>query len=198
MKSRALAVTGAMEFTPQAFSDERGTFVSPYQEAAFVEALGRPLFRVAQTNHSRSRRAVARGLHYATTPPGCAKYVYCARGSTLDFVVDCRTGSPTFGQWDTILLDQVSFRAVYLPVGVAHGFVALEDHSVVSYLMSGEYVPHHDLALSFIDPGLGLPIPGHIEPVLSARDLAAPTLAQAGTDGLLPEYEMCLELERKL
>jgi epimerase EvaD len=196
MKSRPLAVTGAVEFTPQVFHDVRGHFFSPYQESAFVEALGFPLFPVAQTNHSMSRRDVVRGLHYTATPPGCAKYVYCARGRTLDVVVDCRTGSPTFGGWDAVLLDQESFRAVYLPIGVAHGFIALEDDTVVSYLLSGTYEPQHELALAFLDPELGLPVPSHIEPVRSARDLVAPTLAQAAADGLLPEFAECRELER--
>lgn len=199
MESRKLSVEGAIEFTPRVFDDERGIFLSPYQESAFTDATGgHTLFRVAQTNHSRSRRGVVRGLHYTLTPPGCAKYVYCARGRTLDIAVDVRVGSPTFGTWDAVLLDTEVFRSVYFPVGVAHGFVALEDDTVVSYLLSGEYVPEHELALSILDPELSLPIPGDIEPVLSERDLAAPTLEKAAAEGLLPDYAECLAIDRAL
>ncbi|MFH9138861.1 dTDP-4-dehydrorhamnose 3,5-epimerase family protein [Streptomyces sp. NPDC017524] len=198
MQSRELSVEGAIEFTPQVFDDERGIFLSPYQESAFSGTTGHSLFRVAQTNHSRSQQGVVRGLHYTRTPPGCAKYVYCARGRTLDIAVDIRVGSPTFGRSDAVLLDTEDFRAVYFPVGVAHGFVALEDDTVVSYLLSGEYVPENELALSILDPELALPIPGDIEPILSGRDLAAPTLEKAASDGLLPDYAECLAIDRAL
>lgn len=198
MHSRKLAVDGSFEFKPAVFRDERGIFVSPFQQEAFVAATGHELFHVAQTNHSRSRRGVVRGLHFTVTPPGCAKYVHCARGKTLDFAVDVRVGSPTFGQWDSAILDTEDFRAMYFPVGVAHGFVALEDDTVVSYLLSGEYVKEHELALAVLDPALGLPIPSEINPIMSERDLEAPTLAQAQEQGLLPDYETCLRLDEAL
>ncbi|MEU5987393.1 dTDP-4-dehydrorhamnose 3,5-epimerase family protein [Spirillospora sp. NPDC047418] len=197
MKSRRLAVTGAWEFTPDVFPDDRGLFVSPFQEAAFTEAVGRPLFPVTQTNHSRSRRGVVRGVHFTVTPPGSAKYVYCARGESLDIVVDIRVGSPTFGRWDATRLDQEDFRAMYLPVGVGHAFVALADDTVMSYLMSESYVAEHELAVSPLDPALGLPIPAGAEVVLSDRDRAAPTLAEAAAAGVLPDYDVCRELDAK-
>ncbi|WP_329015368.1 dTDP-4-dehydrorhamnose 3,5-epimerase family protein [Streptomyces sp. NBC_00690] len=198
MQSRALSVEGGFEFQARVFGDDRGIFVSPYQEAAFVAATGHKLFPVAQTNHSRSRRGVVRGLHYTVTPPGMAKYVYCARGRTLDIVLDIRVGSPTFGQWDSALLDQEAFRSVYLPVGMAHGFIALEDDTVVSYMLSGEYVQENEAALSVLDPTLGLPLPTDVAPILSERDQAAPTLAEALAAGLLPDYQTCLKLDRAL
>ncbi|MFI1936213.1 dTDP-4-dehydrorhamnose 3,5-epimerase family protein [Streptomyces purpureus] len=196
MKARELTVDGALEFTPRVFPDERGLFLSPFQEEAFTEAHGAPLFRVAQTNHSVSRRGVVRGIHYTVTPPGTAKYVYCARGKALDVVVDIRVGSPTFGRWDSVLMDQRDHRATYLPVGVGHAFVALEDDTVMAYLLSESYVAEHELALSVLDPALGLPLPRDTEPVLSDRDRAAPTLAEARERGLLPEYDRCQEIER--
>ncbi|GGT13837.1 dTDP-4-dehydrorhamnose 3,5-epimerase family protein [Streptomyces purpureus] len=196
MKARELTVDGALEFTPRVFPDERGLFLSPFQEEAFTEAHGAPLFRVAQTNHSVSRRGVVRGIHYTVTPPGTAKYVYCARGKALDVVVDIRAGSPTFGRWDSVLMDQRDHRATYLPVGVGHAFVALEDDTVMAYLLSESYVAEHELALSVLDPALGLPLPRDTEPVLSERDRAAPTLAEARERGLLPEYDRCQEIER--
>ncbi|MFD4664468.1 dTDP-4-dehydrorhamnose 3,5-epimerase family protein [Streptomyces halstedii] len=198
MQSRQLAVDGAFEFRPKVFTDERGLFVSPFQETAARQALGHPLFPVAQTNHSLSRRGTIRGAHYTLTPPGIAKYVYCARGRALDIVIDVRLGSPTYGRSETVLLDQEDFRAVFFPVGVAHAFVALEDRTVMSYMLSGEYVPENELALSVFDPVLELSLPSDFEPVMSERDLAAPTLETAEKSGTLPEYRRCLELERAL
>ncbi|MDN3262815.1 dTDP-4-dehydrorhamnose 3,5-epimerase family protein [Streptomyces sp. CSDS2] len=198
MEARKLAVEGALEFTSRTFSDDRGVFVAPFQREAFETARGGPLFAVAQGNHSLSRRGVVRGIHYTVAPPGAAKYVYCASGRCLDFTVDIRRGSPTYGKWDAVLLDQVGFRAVYLPVGVGHSFVALTDNTVMSYLISAPYVAERELAVSPLDPELGLPIPEDIDPILSERDAAAPTLAQAAERGLLPDYEHCLELEARL
>jgi epimerase EvaD len=197
VQARKLAVEGAIEFTPRVFPDDRGLFFSPFQEAAFEEAHGGPLFRVAQTNHSVSKRGVVRGIHYTVTPPGCAKYVYCARGKALDIVVDIRVGSPTFGKWDAVRMDQDDHRAMYFPVGVGHAFVALEDDTVMAYLLSGPYVAENELALSVTDPALGLPLGAGAEPILSERDDAAVTFAEALRQGLLPDYATCLEIERR-
>jgi epimerase EvaD len=191
MRSRRLAVTGAIEFTPRVFADDRGTTVAPFQHTQFTAALGHPLFAVAQTLHSSSCRDVVRGVHFAAVPPGTAKYVYCPRGSVLDIVVDLRVGSPTFGRWDTVELDDVSFRSVYVPVGVGHAFVTLAPDTVVSYLMSGEYDAARERTLSALDPDLGLPIPAGLNPIMSDRDRAAPTLAGALAAGLLPDYADC-------
>jgi 5-epimerase len=198
VQARKLAVEGAIEFTPRVFPDDRGQFISPFQEDAFVAAHGGPLFRVAQTNHVRSRRGVVRGVHYTATPPGIAKYVYCARGTALDIVLDIRVGSPTFGQWDTVLMDQRDHRAMYFPVGVGHAFVALEDDTVMSYMLSGCYVAQDELAISAVDPALGLPIDAGTEPILSDRDRVAVTLAEARQRGLLPDYATSLDIEQRL
>lgn len=197
MKVRELAVAGALELTPDAIhDDDRGLFVSPFQETHFRRATGQRLFTVAQTNHSRSRRNVVRGIHFTVTPPGCAKYVYCAAGSALDIVVDIRVGSPTFGRWDVVEVDPLHFRSVYFPVGVGHMFVALEDNTVMSYMISGEYVPKNELGLSPLDPDLGLPMPA--EPILSPRDQVAPTLAEAQEQGWLPDYYECVDVEEDI
>ncbi|ASU81858.1 dTDP-4-keto-6-deoxy-D-glucose epimerase [Nocardiopsis gilva YIM 90087] len=186
MKYRELSVEGAYEFTPTAFPDERGLFVSPFQEPTFLEAVGQP-FTVAQTNHSKSKRGVIRGIHY-TSSPGQTKYVYCPRGQALDIVVDIRVGSPTFGAYDIVQVDPESFRAVYFPIGMGHAFVALEDSTVMSYMVSSSYDPKRELAVHPLDPTIGIPWPADINPVISARDTAAPTLEQAKEQGLLPTY----------
>jgi 5-epimerase len=198
MKARSLAVEGAVEFTPELFADERGIFVSPFQGPVFSESCGGPVFPVAQGSLSVSKHGVVRGLHLTVTPPGMARYVHCPRGSAFDIVADLRLGSPTFGQADSVILDQEAFRAVYLPVGVGHAFVALEDDTVVSYLLSKSYSPADELTVSVFDPALGLPIPAGIEPIMSAKDHNAPTLAHLRASGLLPEYTVCREIERTL
>ncbi|ASO18739.1 epimerase EvaD [Actinoalloteichus hoggarensis] len=196
MKARELAVEGAFEFIPDVFPDERGEFVSHYQEAAFIAALGRPLFPVAQASQSRSRRGVLRGVHFTRTPPGCAKYVHCPQGSALDFVVDLRVGSPTFGRWDTVALDATDYRGVYFPPGVGHAFVALRDDTLISYLLSESYSPADELALSPFDPEIGLKLPAGLPLIQSERDRAAPTLSEARAAGLLPDHAVCRELQQ--
>lgn len=191
MRTRELAVAGGFEFTPDIHSDHRGLFVSPLQDEAFVAAVGHR-FPVAQTNHSRSARGVLRGLHFTATPPGQAKYVYCARGQALDAVVDIRVGSPTFGRWDLVKMDSESFRAVYIPDGLAHAFLALEDDTVMSYLVSSAYQAELEHAIDPLDPAIGLPWPSEVEFLLSARDTVAPSLAEAEAQGMLPTYADCL------
>ncbi|WP_020670543.1 dTDP-4-dehydrorhamnose 3,5-epimerase family protein [Amycolatopsis nigrescens] len=191
MHVRELAVRDAYEFVPRTFPDNRGSFTAPYQEQVFAETLGFSL-RVAQTNHSVSRRGAIRGVHYADTPPGQAKYIYCPQGSLLDVVVDLRVGSPTYGRWDTVQLDSAEYRAVYVAEGLGHGFIALEDNTVAIYLCSQGYNPGGEHGINPSDPALGLPWPAGITPVLSEKDLAAPTLAEAETNGALPDYQECL------
>ncbi|MFI6507595.1 dTDP-4-dehydrorhamnose 3,5-epimerase family protein [Streptosporangium sp. NPDC050855] len=188
MRHRELAVAGAFVFDPEVRSDPRGSFASPYQESAFAAATGRPLFPVAQTGRNVSRRGVVRGLHYTLTPPGTAKYVFCAGGRALDMVVDLRVGSPTFGRWEAVELTAGNGRAVYLPPGAGHAFAALEDDTVMCSLLSAEYREEDDLTLSVLDEDLALPLPGGRPPALSERDAAAPTLAEAAAHGLLPDY----------
>ncbi|MGV9772526.1 dTDP-4-dehydrorhamnose 3,5-epimerase family protein [Streptosporangium sp. NPDC003464] len=195
MHARELAVEGAFAFTPTVFPDHRGVFLSPYEESAFVETVGYPLFPARQLSYSVSRRGVVRGLHFTAAPPGTAKHVHCPRGRVLDMVVDVRVGSPTFGRWDAVVLDSRDRRSLYLPVGVGHLFVALEDDSMMSYTLSQEYVPENELALSPFDPALNLPIPEDVEPVLSDRDRTAPRLDQALAAGLLPDYRTCVKIE---
>ncbi len=197
MEARELKIPGVFEFTPRVFPDDRGVFVSPYQEKTFTEAVGHPL-TLAQVNHSRSRRGSVRGMHFADVPPGQAKYIYCPAGAFLDVVVDIRVGSPTFGVWDSVLLDPVEFRAVYVPEGLGHGFVALTDDTVISYLCSTPYNPAAEHGFSPLDPTLGLPWPDDLELVLSDKDRVAPMLDEAEAAGLLPSYDACQERYREL
>ncbi|SCG58656.1 dTDP-4-dehydrorhamnose 3,5-epimerase family protein [Micromonospora halophytica] len=196
MKARELAVEGAFEFSTTGYADERGMFTTPLDEAAFLEAVGRPLFPVVQACVSRSRRGVFRGVHYTAAPPGRAKYVWCAHGRCQDYVIDLRVGSPTFGRYEVVTLTGDCSRALYLPIGVGHAFFACDDDTVMSYLLSGGYVPEREHALDPFDPDLALPLPGGSDLVLSDRDRAAPTLGAAVRLGLLPVYADCVRAER--
>ena len=191
MEARELCIPGAYEFNPRTFPDSRGLFVAPFQESVFLATVGYPM-RVAQSNHSVSRRGALRGVHFADVPPGQAKYVYCPRGALLDVVIDIRVGSPTFGKSDAVVLDSTDFRALYVAEGLGHAFIALEDDTTMSYLCTTGYNPHAEHGINPLDPALALPWPGDIEPVLSPKDLAAPTLAEAEAAGLLPLYEDCV------
>lgn len=191
MEVRELAVPDAYVFTPQAHDDDRGTFLEWYKADAVARAVGRPL-EVVQANHSVSRRGVIRGVHFADIPPSQAKYVYCARGAVLDAVVDIRVGSPTYGKVDTVRLDDENRRGVYISEGLGHAFMALTDDTVVVYLCSAPYAPEREHGVNPLDPAMGIPWPSDVEPVLSAKDAEAPTLASAAGEGLLPTHAECL------
>ncbi|MBX9247049.1 dTDP-4-dehydrorhamnose 3,5-epimerase [Actinotalea ferrariae] len=203
MDFRELAVPGAWEITPQQFGDPRGVFLEWFKDEAFTEAVGHRL-DLQQANCSVSAAGVLRGIHFADVPPGQAKYVTCAKGAVLDVAVDIRVGSPTFGQWDAVLLDDVDRRAIYLSEGIGHAFCSLEDDSTVLYLCSTPYAPGREHGIHPLDPALGIEWPttardgSPITPQLSTKDAAAPTLEQALADGLLPRLEDVEEHLRRL
>ncbi|TCN49161.1 dTDP-4-dehydrorhamnose 3,5-epimerase [Rhodococcus sp. SMB37] len=191
MDYRELKIAGAWEITPKQFGDDRGVFLEWFKQATFTEATGREL-DLAQANCSVSAAGVLRGIHYADVPPGQAKYVTCVSGSVLDVVVDLRVGSPTFGQWDSVLLDTVARRAIFLSEGLGHGFLALEDNSTVVYLCSTGYDPEREHEVHPLDPEIGIEWPtvgpdgSPLEYELSAKDRAAPSLHEAKLGCRLP------------
>jgi dTDP-4-dehydrorhamnose 3,5-epimerase len=188
-----LAIDGVWQCTPRVFPDDRGAFLEWFRGDVLHKETGRRL-DVVQANHSISRRGTLRGVHFADVPPGQAKYVYCPRGAVLDIIVDIRTGSPTYGEHVTVRLDDVDRRAVFVAEGLGHAFCVLSESADVSYLVSSTYSPEHEHGISPLDPALALPwsdaLQGH-EPVISAKDEAAPTLAEAAEKGLLPTYDEC-------
>lgn len=190
MKATPLSIDGAWLFEATTFADHRGSFTAPFQGPAFRDALGFDL-TVAQTNQSVSTRGVVRGVHYADVPPGQAKYLCVAAGAVRDVVVDLRVGSPTFGRFEAVELDAASPRTLYLSEGLGHAFQALADTTVVGYLCSTSYTPAAEHGISPLDPALALPWLEGIEPVLSEKDRAAPTLEEALAAGALPTWEDC-------
>jgi len=197
MDIRALKIEGAFEVTPRQFPDERGVFLESFRGDRLAEALGHRL-DVVQTNVSLSSRGTVRGVHFADLPPSQAKYVTALSGSFVDFVIDIRVGSATFGQWDSVLLDTVDRRAVYLAEGLGHAICSLQDDSTVTYLCSATYNPAREHAVNPLDPELDLVLPTGVTPVLSAKDAAAPSLREAAAAGLLPRYDECVRYYAEL
>ncbi|KOV96865.1 dTDP-4-dehydrorhamnose 3,5-epimerase [Streptomyces sp. NRRL B-1140] len=187
---RPLDIAGAWVLEPKIFPDDRGSFHEWYRGAEFREATGYDL-SLAQANCSVSRRGVLRGVHFADVPPGQAKYVTCVRGAVLDVVIDIRVGSPTYGKWEAVRLDDDTRHAVFLAEGLGHAFMALTDDATVVYLCSEGYAPGREHGIHPLDPALGIEWPEGITPLLSPKDEQAPTLAEAERRGLLPAYESC-------
>ncbi|MET8976120.1 dTDP-4-dehydrorhamnose 3,5-epimerase [Streptomyces sp. NPDC004539] len=197
MKVSPLSIEGAWEFVPQQFGDARGMFMELYKAERLEEAVGHAL-NLRQANLSVSAAGVVRGIHFADVPPSQAKYVTCVKGAVLDVIVDIRVGSPTFGKWEAVRLDDESRNAVYLSEGLGHGFCALTDGATVTYLCSEGYAPQRERGLHPLDAEIGVQWPVSGEPELSAKDTAAPTLAQALELGILPKYEDCVAYRRSL
>lgn len=190
MSMRELSIAGAFEFTPRQFGDDRGMFFEWYKATAMTDAAGAPL-DLRQANCSISAAGVLRGIHVTVAPPGQAKYVTCVRGAFLDVIVDLRVESPTFGQWDSVLIDDVDRRAVFLPEGLGHAILSLEDQSTVMYLCSLEYTPELDRDIHPLDPDLAIDWPTHgrdgqaLTYQFSEKDSAAQSFAEARSTGFL-------------
>jgi dTDP-4-dehydrorhamnose 3,5-epimerase len=193
---RELAVPHAYEITPLVRRDDRGFFLESYRGDLLAEATGRG-FDLVQGNTSRSAHGVARGIHWADVPRGQAKYFTVARGAVVDYMVDIRVGSPTFGVWDSVALDDENRKAVFISEGIGHLFIVTSETADVSYLVNERYDPQREHTLNALDPALDLRLPlPDIQ--LSERDAAAPTLADAAAEGLLPSWDECLALYAEL
>lgn len=164
---------GVVLVEPQVFGDDRGFFVETFSRDAWREIGVDADF--VQHNHSRSSKGTLRGIHFQTEP-GQAKLVRCVRGEILDVAVDLRRGSPTYGQWEGHVLDDVKHRQLYIPVGCGHGFAVLSDVADVAYQVSSYYDPETESGIAWDDPDVGVDWQVG-EPLLSERDKTAPRLA---------------------
>jgi dTDP-4-dehydrorhamnose 3,5-epimerase len=193
----ALDIEGAWIFTPRIHTDSRGSFSELFSHSEFEAETGRH-FDVAQANCSVSRRGAIRGIHVSEVPPGQAKYVTCTSGAILDVVVDLRTSGPGYGRWAAIPLSADNRSAVFIEEGLGHALVALSDAATVVYLCSTPYAPEREHGVHPFDTELGIKWPAGLEPVLSDKDAAAPSLAEAQALGLLPDYGECVRYARAL
>lgn len=173
MRRLETTLDGPILLEASAFGDERGFFLESYRRNTFSELGVEP--ELVQDNHSRSRRGVARGIHYQ---PGMGKLVRCVRGAILDVVVDIRVGSPQFGRWEAFELSDENFRQVYCPDGFGHGFCVLSEIADVTYGCTSYWDPQTEGGFRFDDPDVGIAWPRDLELISSAKDAAAPTLAE--------------------
>jgi dTDP-4-dehydrorhamnose 3,5-epimerase len=188
-----------MVIAPQVYADDRGTFLEWFRADRLAEATGRTM-PVVQANTSVSSRGAVRGIHFAEVPLGQAKYVSVPLGAIVDYIVDLRVGSSTFGRWDSVHLNSVDRRAVFVPEGFGHAFVSLEHDTVVSYLVSDVFRPDREHGVTPLDQELRLDFSAHTKAplLLSPKDESAPTLAEALAGNLLPTWKACTERYRAL
>jgi dTDP-4-dehydrorhamnose 3,5-epimerase len=197
MRIEPLSIDGAFVVTPRQLPDDRGVFLESFRGDRLAEHLGhRP--DIVQTNVSVSSRGTVRGIHFADVPPGQGKYVTALSGSLVDYVVDVRVGSPTFGRWEAVVLDSTDRRAVYLSEGLGHAFCALEDGTTAMYLCTATYDPAGEHGVHPLDPAVGLLLPDGVQPLLSPKDDSAPGLGEAESTGILPRYADCSAWARTL
>ncbi len=176
---------GPVLLAPKMHGDERGFFMETYRADAWA-AEGVPT-EFVQDNHSRSRRGTVRGIHFQTHP-GQGKLVRCASGAIFDVVVDLRRGSPTFGEWEGVRLDDQEARQLWIPVGFGHGFCVLSDVADFVYKCTAYYDPATEAGIKFDDPDVGIDWPQGMELMASDRDRSAPRLSEIA-DELPFRYE---------
>jgi dTDP-4-dehydrorhamnose 3,5-epimerase len=169
---------GVVLIEPVVHGDERGFMLESFSRDAWRE-LGVEVDFVQQ-NHSRSSQGTLRGIHFQTEP-GQAKLVRCPRGQILDVAVDLRRGSPTYGQWEAHVLDDVKHRQLFVPVGFGHGFAVLSEVADVDYQVSSYYDPATEDGIACDDPEVGVDWQVS-EPLLSERDKKAPKLSEVADE----------------
>ena len=177
MQATRLAIPDVMLIEPKVFGDTRGFFFESFNQRAFNDATGTN-HQYVQDNHSRSTQGVLRGLHFQVSPKAQGKLVRVVRGAVFDVAVDIRQGSPTAGQWVGVELTEDSHRQLWIPPGLAHGFLVLSESADFVYKTTDYYSPQHERSLAWNDPQLAIAWPDLGKaPVLSGKDLAGLSLA---------------------
>ncbi len=173
------AIPDVLLIEPKVFGDARGFFYESFNQQAFDAATGTD-FQFVQDNHSRSTRGVLRGLHYQLPPHAQGKLVRVVRGGVWDVAVDIRRGSPTFGQWVGEELSEDNQRQLWIPPGLAHGFIVLSETADFLYKTTAYYAPQAERCIAWNDATLAIAWPDvGIAPQLSAKDAQGLPLAQA-------------------
>jgi dTDP-4-dehydrorhamnose 3,5-epimerase len=177
MQVTPTAIPDVLVIEPKVFGDERGFFLESFNQKAFDAAVGRTVTFV-QDNHSRSRKGVLRGLHFQQAPHAQAKLVRVIQGSVFDVAVDVRGGSPTYGKWVGLELSAANHKQLWIPAGLAHGFLVTSDSADFLYKTTDYYEPASERALRWDDPAFGIAWPDiGVAPTLSPKDAQAPLLA---------------------
>ena len=178
MKITPCNIPDVLLMEPKVFGDERGFFMESFNQRGFRDATGLDL-QFVQDNHSRSARNVLRGLHYQVVQPQ-GKLVRVVAGEVFDVAVDIRPGSPTFGRWAGEILSAANKRQLWVPPGLAHGFLVLSETADFLYKTTDYYAPAHERCIAWDDPTLAIdwPLNGQI-PLLSAKDVAGTAFLKA-------------------
>jgi dTDP-4-dehydrorhamnose 3,5-epimerase len=173
MKVEKTAIDGVLVFEPKLFGDARGFFMESFNQRIFTDAVGHEV-NFVQDNHSRSVKGVLRGLHFQKAPHAQGKLVRAAAGAVFDVAVDIRPGSATFGAWVGVELSADNQRQLWIPPGLAHGFLVLSDSADFLYKTTDYYAPQCEAALRWDDPDVAIAWPDvGMAPQLSAKDAAA-------------------------
>ena len=179
MRRLSTRLEGVVLLQPDVHGDARGFFLESYRANVWADYDVRDTF--VQDNHSRSRQGVLRGMHFSTGA-GQAKLVRCARGRILDVVVDLRRASPTYGEWESLELDDVAGHQLFIPLGFAHGFCVLSEVADVTYKCSTYYDVAIERGFAYDDPDIAIVWPRDIGLLVSERDMHAPALAEIAGD----------------
>ncbi|NDY91954.1 dTDP-4-dehydrorhamnose 3,5-epimerase [Ideonella livida] len=176
MQVQTTAIEGVLIFEPRVFGDARGFFMESFNQRTFEDAVGAPTPFV-QDNHSRSAKGVLRGLHFQKAPHAQGKLVRVAAGAVFDVAVDIRPGSATYGRWVGVELSADNHRQLWIPPGLAHGFLVLSDSADFLYKTTDYYAPQAEGAVRWDDPDVAIAWPDvGMPPQLSGKDAAAPFL----------------------
>ena len=178
MRVTATAIPDVLIIEPKVFGDERGFFFESFNACAFAQATGLDVAFV-QDNHSKSAKNVLRGLHYQLPPKAQGKLVRVVQGEVFDVAVDLRKGSKTFGHWVGQILSAQNKQQLWIPTGLAHGFLTLSDSAEFLYKTTDYYSPEHERSLLWNDPALAIDWPLDGSPILAAKDAAAKPFAEA-------------------
>lgn len=182
MKVTKTAIEGVLIVEPRVFGDERGFFMETFNQKAFDDAIGRHV-EFVQDNHSSSTRGVLRGMHYQKPPFAQGKLVRVTRGAVYDVAVDIRPGSETYGQWVGAELTEDNRRQLWIPEGLAHGFLVTSERADFLYKTTNFYAPQAEGALRWNDPDVGIAWPATgAAPTLAAKDASAPFLKELTGD----------------
>jgi len=172
-------IAGLLVLEPRVFGDERGFFMESFSERTFANATGIDV-RFVQDNHSRSSRGVLRGLHYQLAPHAQGKLVRVVQGAVFDVAVDIRPGSATLGRWFGVEISEANRKQMWVPAGLAHGFLVTSESADFLYKTTAYYEPAAERAIRWDDPAIGIVWPdAGMAPVVSAKDAAAPSLEAA-------------------
>lgn len=182
MKVTKTAITDVLVLEPRVFGDTRGFFMESFNQKAFDDATGQA-WHFVQDNHSRSSKGVLRGLHYQVQPHAQGKLVRVTQGSVFDVVVDIRPGSGSFGQWVGLELSAENHKQVWVPPGLAHGFLVLSDTADFLYKTTAYYAPQAERSLRWDDADLAISWPPiGMAPILAGKDSSGHSLAALQND----------------